>query len=90
MKFIKNLPTTHAQQALYLKDDQYVLVSTLTHEQKMSNLMELFGVDPHPSFGEETTAFPADENGNMLSGMEIAKSFGDGSRERVLAQLSDT
>jgi hypothetical protein len=103
LEFIKDLPASHATQALYRKGDEFILVSTLTHKQKMNKtpaqrgLLELvdtlaavFGVDPYPAFGEETMAFRADAEGNMVSPSELAKSFGDGSRERVIAQLSDT
>jgi hypothetical protein len=102
LTFLRELPSLRTGQtrALYTRDDHHIIVSTVEDVSAGMNEAQraivslgnlagaLLGKHVH-STGEETMAFLADENGEVLDWEEIAMATGDGSRDDVLAQLAE-
>ena len=80
---------------LWRYGDEHLLISTvdLTEQQQDFNEWDHLSMNMGAAFGgyatngEETMAFPCDENGEAEELSEIAGALGDGSRQRVIDHL---
>ena len=101
LEFIKKLDKGRGLMELYRRGDEYIVISTITDEQRPKdpvqstfiNVVGAFaaaeGVEL-PSEGEETLAFEADKDGYVTHHYpHLAAAFGDGSRDKVMKELQE-
>lgn len=102
LEFVRKMDEGRGLMELYKRGEEYIVVSTITEEQRptdplqrgwveLTAVMSMFTEDePLPAHGEETMAFEADEDGYVTQHYpHLAAAFGDGSREKVIKQLQE-